>query len=62
LGGSGAYVFRFWADDRKRLKLQLTANMGFYCVEDKQARFLASAGMAGMDPTGTNGRANGREM
>jgi hypothetical protein len=44
LGGSGAYVFRLWADDRKRVKLQLTMNMGFYFAKTEPSDFAFSAG------------------
>jgi hypothetical protein len=34
LGGSGAYVFRFWDDDRKRIKLMMQMRSGGYFADD----------------------------
>jgi hypothetical protein len=32
--GAGGYVFRFWDDDRKRLKLWMQMHFGFYIADD----------------------------
>jgi hypothetical protein len=34
LSGAGGYVFRFWDDDRKRLKLWMQMHYGFYIADD----------------------------
>jgi hypothetical protein len=33
-GGGGGYVFRFWDDDRKRVKLWVQMHFGFYLAQD----------------------------
>jgi len=42
--GSGGYVFRFWKDDRKRLKLMMQMHVGGYFAEDPGNDLGANAG------------------
>jgi hypothetical protein len=42
--GAGGYVFRFWDDDRKRLKLWMQMCSGFYVADDPGNDLAANAG------------------
>jgi len=48
IGGMGAYVFRFWKDDRKRLKLQIHMHFGGYLASDPGNDMGMNAAMLGM--------------
>jgi hypothetical protein len=43
-GSSGGYVFRFWDDDRKRVKLWVQMRFGFYLADDPGNDLGANAG------------------
>jgi hypothetical protein len=43
-GGSGGYVFRFWNDDRKRVKLWTQMHFGFYLASDPGNDLATNAG------------------
>jgi hypothetical protein len=47
LTGAAAYVFRFWDDDRKRVKLWLSMNFGGYLASDPMNDLGANAGVLG---------------
>ncbi len=44
LSGAGGYVFRFWDDDRKRLKLWFELHSGVYIGNDPDNDLAANAG------------------
>jgi len=44
IGGGGAYVFRFWDDDRRRVKLAFSMLGGAYFADDPGNDLAANAG------------------
>ncbi|HEY5946554.1 MAG TPA: hypothetical protein VIV40_13725 [Kofleriaceae bacterium] len=44
IGGGGAYVFRFWDDDRKRIKLLMQMHFGGYFANDPDNDLGMNAG------------------
>lgn len=44
LSGAGGYVFRFWDDDRKRVKLWMEMHSGFYIADDPANDLATNAG------------------
>lgn len=44
MSGAGGYVFRFWDDDRKRLKLWFELHSGAYIASDPNNDLAANAG------------------
>ena len=46
--GGGGYVFRFWDDDRKRVKLWASMNFGGYLKSDPMNDLGANAGAMGL--------------
>ena len=45
MGGSGAYVFRFWDDDRTRVKLMMQMHAGGYFADDPGNDLGTNAGV-----------------
>lgn len=46
-GSSGGYVFRFWKDDRKRIKLETVMNVGVVLARDPGNDVGTNAGQLG---------------
>jgi len=42
--GGGGYVFRFWDDDRKRIKLEMNMLAGFFLADDSGNDLATNAG------------------
>lgn len=44
LFASGGYVFRLWDDDRRRIMLAVTMQVGFYFASDPENDLATNAG------------------